>query len=228
MITRDDILQIENAKISLPAKYSQYDEESIILYLFNLIEPERLFFVDLGAGLGMSNTKRLREWGWAGLCVDMEPEPADSYTIKEFIKPSNIVDILKRGVVPKDFDFLSIDLDSFDFDVLSAVLGAGYTPKVICTEFNPAHPRGVSVKLRYEDGYTWDGTQKYGYSFDAGLALAQRYGYTVIHNHINLNLFMVHNSLIEPGAMDGVTVKFEQTFYHPPSNNAVWDEVINL
>jgi Methyltransferase FkbM domain len=50
--------------------------------------------------------------------------------------------ILAPTAVPKDFDFLSIDIDGNDYHVWQAV--SRYRPKLVCIEFNPTIPTEVA------------------------------------------------------------------------------------
>jgi hypothetical protein len=98
-----------------------------------------------------------------------------------------------------------------------------YSPSVICAEYNGCLPPETTVKLKYEEGYTWDGTTKYGFSFGAGMKFAEKWGYTVIMNHINMNLFMVKSDIIGDAPMKPIAQGVKQ-FYHPYSSDAEWVE----
>lgn len=50
--------------------------------------------------------------------------------------------ILARTSIPRDFDFLSIDIDGNDYHIWNAVVK--YRPKAVCIEFNPTIPPEVS------------------------------------------------------------------------------------
>jgi hypothetical protein len=55
---------------------------------------------------------------------------------------TNLDVILAGTPVPKDFDFLSIDVDGNDYHLWKAI--SSYSPKVVCIEFNPTIPTDVS------------------------------------------------------------------------------------
>lgn len=202
---------------------SQFHEDSIIDHIFKHIGSPTRFYVDLGAGAytgsTMSNTRSLKNAGWIGFGVDASAQPHDSSIIKWFIKPENVVELLRKQNTPLDFDFLNLDIDSSDFWVLLNILGAGFRPRLICSEFNGTLDPYVSKVLLYEDGYTWDKTNKYGYSFAAGKKLLNQYGYEIIHNLNNVNLFAVKKELV--GGLD-FDVQANRDTYHPINQNAVW------
>jgi len=200
--------------------YSQFGEETFIDHILNNIGIKYNYYVDYGAGgygTGYSNTKFLFQRGWTGVMIDANAE--NENIIQEFITPDNACSILDKLMVPTDFDFFNIDLDSFDYDILQNVLKK-YRPRLICAEFNSGLPVGSCIKLAYEEGYTWDGTNKYGYSFGAAQHLAKTNDYSIIYNHINTNLFMVPSELVS--GVDFPPVTAEQKMDHPINNLCKW------
>jgi hypothetical protein len=201
------------------AGLSQYDEDAIILNTFDHIGTTNRYYVDIGAlayGTTMSNTQILHNLGWKGLAFDMDEDPTNR-AIKEFITPFNICDILKKYNCPKDFDFLSLDIDSFDYDVLESILQE-YSPRLICSEFNGTLDPNSSIKLEYQEGYVWDRTNNYGYSFSAGKYLLDKYGYVIILNQDETNIFAIKKELID----FEVNVIATQTIYHGINPLAKW------
>lgn len=200
---------------------SQYSEDIIIHHIFKNIGTANKFFVDLGAGAydgKMSNTRTLKHNGWSGFGVDCE-NFNDEWILCRFIKPSNVCEILISQKTPKYFDFLNLDLDSSDYWVLKELLKE-YSPRVICCEFNGTLNPNIPVALEYEDGYTWDKTNKYGYSFAAGKKLLEQHGYEIIYNLHDTNIFAVKKELVE--GIDFVPVIAQKNIYHPINSNAKW------
>lgn len=203
---------------------SQFGESSIIQFIFENIKPIHQHFVDIGAGFygngQMSNTKELIDVGWNGLRIDADN--SDDKTIEQlYVTPENILPFLKSHKIPHGFDFLNIDIDSFDLDILEKVVPE-YKPRIICTEFNSALPPEQSLKLAYKEGYVWDETDQYGYSFGAAIKFCNKYGYVIILNHIEQNLFLVRKDLIKGIELPVITCK--QTFNHPHNAAAEWEE----
>jgi hypothetical protein len=132
--------------------YSFNDEERIIADLFARLPLRHEFCVDVGAGDGltMSNTHFLCAGGWKGLLVEYDPEsfaklaavyrttpaamPARCKATPDSIRP-----LLAAYDVPRDFDFLSLDIDGYDHWVLESVLSE-YRPTLVCTEINEMFP----------------------------------------------------------------------------------------
>ena len=202
--------------------YSQIGEEGLIDYIFAQIGLTNRYYVDLGAGAygdsTMSNTRWLRQSGWSGYGVDMRSKGEEG-VIERFIKPDNIVAIMQEQHTPQQFDFLNLDLDSCDFWVLKSVLGY-YAPRCICTEFNGTLNPVLSVVLEYQDGYTWDQTNKYGYSFGAGKKLLGEHGYRIVHNMGNQNIFAVREDLVRGLVFQ---VGATQMASHPENPWAIWE-----
>lgn len=211
-------LQIKNFMVN---GKSQFGEDDIILFIFQHIGETNSFFVDIGAGFyghgRMSNTVNLLDSDWKGVRIDANNSD-DEGIIKIYITPGNVLDVLKTHNVPLNFDLLSIDIDSFDLDILEKIVPE-YKPRVICTEFNATLDPEKSIKLKYEEGYVWDETNKYGYSFGAAVKFCGKYGYKIILNHVNQNLFLVRGDLIEQTPV----IEVKQTFYHAVNPSAEWE-----
>lgn len=209
---------------SLPAygQQSQYSEEAIIDHIFKNIGVTNQYLVDLGAAAygqsTMSNTRKLKQTGWKGYGVDIGNK-GESWIIERFVKPDNILNIMQEQHTPKEFDFLNLDIDSCDFWILKKVLQE-YSPRCICTEFNGTLNPHQPVVLKYDEGYTWDETNKYGYSFAAGEKLLNEYGYRIIYNMLNQNIFAVKNELVR-GLIFNVAAN--QVWYHPENVHAIWE-----
>ena len=203
-------------------KFSQYGEEIIVSEIFKQVKTTNKFFVDIGAGgagRNLSNTKLLSLNKWTGLSFDMDGSEG---TIKEFIKPSNILSLLKKYNCPNEFDFLSVDIDSFDYDIILNILSK-FTPRLVCAEYNATLDPNIPVKLQYEDGYTWDGTNKYGFSFSAGKKLFEKFGYTIVHNHADTNIFALRNDLVPNDFNTEIVAR--KNVYHPINTNAIFINV---
>lgn len=175
--------------------YSQNGEEYRLEYIFDNIKPTNKVFVDLGAwdGIHLSNTKLFSDAGWKGLLVDGKDYPN---VFKSFITKENIIETLKLHNIPTEFDLLSIDIDGNDYWVLREVL-SHYKPRVIVSEFNSEHPLEQSKTIEYNPDFCFDNfSDYYGYTYGAGEKLAKEFGYTIIYQQSNMNLFYLRNDLV--------------------------------
>ncbi len=208
------------------ARHGQYGEDIVIDFIFSKIGATNRFFIDIGAGAygtgTMSNTRQLIEHGWSGLSFDMDAH-GNEHIIKEFVTPFNVVSLLKQHGCPEKPDFVNIDIDGHDYDVLDRIL-ADYQPRLVCSEYNATLPVRSEIKLEYEENYIWKESNKYGFSFGAGVHLFKKHGYSVVMNHVNSNLFAIHNSLLPKGKVWHISPPV-QTMYHAVNNSAVWVHV---
>jgi len=224
-----DLISLKKRIESVPSVHSisQFGEHLILKEIASEIPEIPKFILDIGAGFNgnglLSNSYEfIEKLGWDGLLLDANKGGYDR--IKEhFVTPDNIIGILRQYDVPQHIGILSVDIDSFDLDVMEAIM-PHYSPAIICAEYNGCLPPETTVKLKYEQGYTWDGTTKYGYSYGAGLKFAEKWGYYVIMNHINMNLFMVKSNLIPEHQKEAKPPLGYQQFYHPYNPDAVWEE----
>lgn len=134
--------------------YSQHREEQIIDFVFSLCKPKNKWCVDVGAtdGINLSNTYKLIENGWKSIQVEAEKgffeQLQETYRGYRniflcnkvvdngfFSTENNLSFILKEYQVPQDFDFLSVDIDSYDYEVLRSIFPE-FLPNLICIECN--------------------------------------------------------------------------------------------
>lgn len=156
--------------------YCQFNEEELLKPLL----PKKGFFVEIGClkDHKFSNTKHLHDAGWQGIWFDMEDHEG---IIQEKITADNINAVLKKYKVPKNLEFMSIDIDGCDYYVFEAMT---YKPKVLCIEYNKNMAEGVMPR---DDDYMWKGGWAFGASKKAMIELAERKGYVLkAENESNL------------------------------------------
>lgn len=206
-------------------QYSQTGEEGFIQFILDNIGHGKKFLVDIGAGDGqyLSNTKYFIETqGYKGILLDGNSHGNDK--VKEvWITKDNIVETLKKYKCPKEFTMLSLDLDGNDFDIIHAICGY-YSPRLIVCEINGTIPEGVSKKIAYNPEHTWQNNDYYGFSFSAGLKLAEMIGYKAVFQNDALNLYLVRKDLLDEPEMT-IDLNFQHNQYHPHFPNGVWEHL---
>lgn len=214
----DFVKQIGKVKLA-GNKYSQCGEELLLQFIFDNIGTTNRHFADIGAGDGyaLSNVRRFADDGWTGLMLDADPRGSVD-VMAEFITPENICELMRKYNTPKEFDLLSLDIDSCDFQILRSIVSE-FRPRVVVAEYNTALLGSVYLKM--EPGYTWDGTTKYGFSFDAGVKLMKQHGYSAVY-HNNLNLFWIADEVL--GGHQDFKLKHTQIFNHPTNHNVQWEQ----
>jgi len=175
-------------------------DEHVSLKFINQSSNINKFFVDIGAQDGVlgSQTLSLAKRSWAGLSIEADQEMFEelSYFYKdfnsvalamEFITPESICEILKKNNTPENFGFLNLDIDSFDFFILDALLEK-YEPKIICIEINELIPPPIRFSIIEND---WEGVGDnfQGFSIQMISDICDKYGYKIIELHFN-NLFL--------------------------------------
>lgn len=169
--------------------YSRLNEEAVIRELFERHGIRHKNYVDIGAGNGTtwSNTYALLKSGWTGMAI--EPDMAKVQELRKnyeglaciIIDQAATPDNISRltSVVPKDFDFLSLDIDGYDHWVLYALMESEFRPSVICLEINPTVPPPFKFSLGYNPNYKWGVNDFFGQSLSAAYGLLEKNGYVL-------------------------------------------------
>jgi len=201
----------------MAAKRSYNDEEAIIADFFtNHLPLRHEFCVDIGAGDGltMSNTHFLLAGGWSGVLVEYDPKSfaqlAAVYTQTPAAQlarcratPEGIVPLLRACDAPRDFDFLSLDIDGYDHFVLDAVL-ADYRPALICTEINEAFPPPVKFVVNYRPDFRWNLDKFFGHSISKVQDLCDRRDYAIVRVEYN-NAFLAPRELLAGARLEALS-----------------------
>jgi hypothetical protein len=198
---------------------SQGGEDGIIEEICNRLNIRTGYFVEFGAwdGKYLSNTYNLLRKGWRGLYIEGDEQkyldllntkkefPRQIETICAFVdyEGENTLDnILSRTATPKDFELISIDIDSYDWQVWYSL--CNYHPKIVVIEGNTEVPPGV-WQIN-EDGVTA------GASFTALVSLGEYKGYKLVCH--NGNLFFVKKELVGQLKLNPVHLLFPETLFN--------------
>lgn len=169
-------------------EYSQFGEDGIIEQLLQRLPSLDKWCVEFGAwdGIHLSNTFHLiKSGGYRPVLIEADRvkfrdlqknmAPYDAVLVNEFVTfdGNNTLDnILGRTPIPRDFDFLSIDIDGNDYWIFDSL--DKYRPKLICIEYNPSIPNDVEyVQER-------DFSVNRGSSAAAICSLAQKKSYELV------------------------------------------------
>jgi hypothetical protein len=182
-------------KIPVWKKYSQCNEECYLEHILNNVGQDKMI-LELGAwdGFHLSNTRYFIEQGYNALLIDGDNHGNEEVK-QHFIYKENILKLLKKYKLPLTFDLFCIDLDGNDIYIIEEVLSK-YKPRVIISEFNPIWGEGNSVSIKYNPEHLWGDDDFYGFSFDAGVKMAEKFGYTCIFQNDNLNMYFVENNAL--------------------------------
>lgn len=187
--------------------YSQNGEGLYLEYVLNYcnIGCFGKSFIDIGSGDGfnLSNTRHLINIGYKGKQLDKIND--------DFITCENVLQHYQGTAL------ISIDTDGNDYWLLDTML-SHIKPFVVIVEFNPAFTDSRAIK--YNPNHEWAGDDYYGFSFEAGKKLAEKYDYEIIFNVANMNLIMVEKNLIEGLTVPVVT--YQQDNFFKASNRQDW------
>jgi len=214
--------------------YSQNGEEIIIDEILKSCGELKKFVVELGAGDGyhLSNSRYFIENGWDSILIDFDNRGNEE--VKEHkINKENINQLLKKYNCPKEFDFLSIDLDGNDYWIIDEILKE-YSPKLIVAEFNASFESDCSKTIKYDADFVWQGDNYFGFTLGASRKLAEANGYTLILQHGDMNVFLlrsdyatkfmqkIKNTPYSYSLPFKITLKYEKSHYFKKSDRDDW------
>lgn len=172
-------------------QFSANCEEAILHALIRAVETPDKYYVDIGAsdGLVMSNTARLAITGWHGVCFEYDPKRfavlTDAYAeldrvraCRSKITPQNVCTFLKAFHVPQRFGVLNLDIDSYDYFVLEALL-QDFRPTIIMAEINEKIPPPLEFTVLFDEDHAWDQSHFYGQSISQLAKLCSAHHYSI-------------------------------------------------
>lgn len=184
------------------SKFSHLDEEQIIFNFLQQLKPAARFCVDIGAndGMTMSNTFSLFKDSYAGLAVECDSDRFSRLALKyqNFpqvnlskckVTPENVVNLLIANEVPKEFAFLNLDVDGYDYFVLEQILSV-YRPSLVCTEINENIPPPVKFTVKFDPKHFWDQSHFFGQSIAQLETLCIKHEYALVELEYN-NAFLI-------------------------------------
>jgi hypothetical protein len=190
--------------------FSNFGEEEILRRLVSELAPAGIdrTAVDIGAGDGVkgSNTYALFAAGWRGVGFESHPRKAGKLakTYERLagvaadarrVTPANAASLLRAHGVGRDFGVLSLDIDSYDYFVLDAVL-AEFRPRVVVTEINEKIPPPIRFRVKYDPDFHLR-HHFFGYSIQSLAELCARHGYALVELEYN-------NAFLAPAELPGV------------------------
>ena len=199
--------------------FSSFDEEQILnRYVAQLLPAgHSRTVVDIGAGDGRtgSNTLALFRSGWKGVGVEWDARKVrklarvyeqlpGASACRLRVTPENVVPLLEAYGVERSFGVLSVDIDSYDYWVLDAVL-TRYRPHVVVTEINEKIPPPIRFRVKYDPDFR-SREHFYGYSIACLDELCARRGYALIDLEYN-------NAFLAPKELAGERALTPETAY---------------
>jgi hypothetical protein len=192
---------------------SQGNQDRVLHSLFgpNHLGVTNKFYVEFGfnqdsydeVGSGPNTERLYKKAGWSGLEMDGSHENVTMNLRKEFITRDNVASLFTKYEVPKEPDYVSVDIDSCDLWVFLGIVESEFRPRVFTVEYNAYWPleKSVTNVCKRADGklYRWHGDNMHGASLAALNKAANDNGYTIVYVTKVLDAFMVRKDLICPG-----------------------------
>jgi hypothetical protein len=183
--------------------FSQHGEDGIISEIFKRIGTTNKIFFEFGAGTQFENNSiYLLLNGWSGAWLDGSKKNIkflEKYFEKyiksnnlklsdKFISSKNINQIASELDIPKEIDFLSIDIDGNDYYIWEA---CHLEPRLLCIEINP--------RFNYDSDYLHEENDEFGFPTPfsgSGLKrmveLSEKKGYVLVATDLSgVNAFFV-------------------------------------
>jgi hypothetical protein len=178
---------------------SQSGEDGVLEKLFETIGADNRSCVEFGAGDGKQNSNTwnlINNHAWSAVLMEADrseyAQLRQRYAGNERVATmcevvarggvSGLATLLGRTKIPKDFDFLSIDIDGDDYHVWESF--ESYRPRVVMVEHNHTIPYGVSFVQAYQ------APVRGGASLSAIRALGIQKGYRLVYAHGTNALFV--------------------------------------
>ena len=136
---------------------SQHEEDGITLALLRAAGVRHRTFVEIGCGSTGGNSAMLAyELGWSGLMVDASKKAVEGArqlfqfnpgvrVVKARLETRTVDAFLVRQGAAGEVDFMSIDIDSFDYWLWNAITAC--TPRVLVMEYNGLFGRERAVTV---------------------------------------------------------------------------------
>lgn len=194
--------------------YSQSGEASVAIEIFKALGITKGHAIDIGAGDGryLSNTRNLIELGWTADLYDGDPRGAEDVE-QVWLDLATVHAI--AACLDEPPDFLSIDVDGYDYWFLDGFLSKSKPVLILC-EYNPIFERHVAATIPMGQGHRWNNDTWYGASLAAFEQLAAKHGYTLIRTHAGINVFLLRNDHAEKHPQLIQPIEYVRKFDHKP------------
>ena len=186
--------------------YSQNNQDGIIEKIFEKIGTKNSppFCIEFGfnsntmnGGSGANIANLVLNKKWDKLLLDGRYENKTINLHKHLLYPDNIIDIFKKYKVPRNPEYISIDVDSIDLWLFKAILESEYHPMLFSVEYNANFPIDYAITFPNNKSDRWEEDRLYGASLKALYLVAKNYNYHLIAITRGLDLFFIRGDLID-------------------------------
>tara|TARA_Y100000389_G_C17456812_1_gene518686 strand:- start:983 stop:1957 length:975 start_codon:yes stop_codon:yes gene_type:complete len=164
------------------------------------------YYVDIGASDGYSSSATFpfaRNKNFSGLSIELDDKKFKKmqFIYKDFknvhlskskVTPLNVLDLLHEFNVPKNFDVLNLDIDSYDLFVIKKLLES-FQPKIVSMEINEKIPVPIYFTVNFDENHYWKGDSFYGCSLQAAYEELNKFDYKLYTVMYNNAIFIPNN-----------------------------------
>jgi hypothetical protein len=195
-------------------KYSQFEEDGILLYIFSLIPTLNRKCVEICVGNGRDcNTANLIiNHGWWGYLFDGNEQNVKAGTeffsknrdtslypprfTRAWITAENVNNQIEKSGVSGPIDLLSLDIDGMDYWVWKTI--TVIDPQVVVCETHNPIPPDKALTVPYDPGFVHESEDYRGASLAAMCKLGREKGYRLVGTHrFGFNAFFIKNGVGE-------------------------------
>jgi hypothetical protein len=195
-------------------KYSQFEEDGILLYIFSLVPPVNRTCVEICAGDGRQcNTANLIiNHGWWGHLFDGDERNVtegraffarhkDTFLhpprfTKAWITAEHVNDLVAQSGARGPVDLLSLDIDGMDYWIWKAI--TVIEPQVVVCETHNPIPPDLALTVPYDPQFACQSENYRGASLAAMCKLGREKGYRLVGAHrFGFNAFFLKNGVGE-------------------------------
>ena len=188
-------------------KYSQSYQDELLEIIFSNIKPknDKPYCVEFGfnskellSGSGANVSNLILKKKWDSLLLDGEYENSKINLHKHFLTSQNISGLFRQYNVPKEPEYISIDVDSTDLWLFESVV-KDYRAMLFSVEYNANYPLEAAITFPNNPNKYWEGDRGYGASLKALNMVALKYGYSLLWVVPFLDAFFIRSDLIDDG-----------------------------
>jgi hypothetical protein len=194
--------------------FSQNAEDGILRYIFANVGTTDKYYVEFGVQDGSERNTRLlaEKYNWTGLLMDGGNSNKAINLHRTFISTRNIRSLFQKYRVPREFDLLSIDLDTCDLWVWRKLCGGvrhkQWRPRVVVAEFNRNYDLYEYYTFPDDSKNFWQGDQLMGASLSAFYLAGLQMDYRLVYvDRLGINAFFVRRDVLERFTNDAPTLE---------------------
>ena len=180
-----------------------HGEAKKLLEICKKLEIKRGYYVDIGASDGWTSSSTYpfaKNNKFSGLSVELDDKKFrkmqfiykkfnNTYLSNSKVTPENVLSLLKEFNVPKDFDLLNLDIDSYDLFVIKKLLSS-FQPKIVSMEINEKIPPPIYFTVTYDETHFWKEDHFFGCSLQAAFEELSKFDYKLYTLEYNNAIFI--------------------------------------